>query len=112
MPNVRLIPPSVGALNCVANGRTYTGVAGATLDVPDFDAAVLTANGWTVSGEVGATAVLTANGWTVSGEVGATAGRPLLNRGDRGREFVDTTLAAVIRWDGKAWRNKITGASA
>jgi hypothetical protein len=95
MPNVRLIPPSVGALNCVANGRTYTGVAGATLDVPDFDAAVLTANGW-----------------TVSGEVGATAGRPLLNRGDRGREFVDTTLAAVIRWDGKAWRNKITGASA
>lgn len=94
MPNIRLLPPSTGALSCTVNGRTYTGVIGATLDVPDFDAQLLTANGWTISAEVGTTAL-----------------RPTLKKEDRGRIFLDTTLVALIRWDGKTWRDKITGAA-
>jgi hypothetical protein len=92
MPNVRLIPPPGGATT-PANGRSYTCAANATLDVPDFDAFVLIANGWL----------------KVAGSVGATSARPASPF--KGQTFHDTTLGYNITWDGKAWRNPATGAA-
>jgi hypothetical protein len=100
MPNVRLIPPGGAAATATANGRAYTCAAGATIDVPDFDANVLTANGWTNAGGSGA----------VLATVGATAARPLTP--SRGQTFLDTTLALAIVFAGKSWRNPVTGAAA
>lgn len=89
----RLMPPANGETRTIF-GRTYVGVAGTPLDVPDSDAQVLAANGWTVSAKQG---------------VGATAARPVNpNRGD---EFADTTVGATIKWDGKVWRHSVTHAT-
>lgn len=90
--NIRLLPPPNGG-NTTVNGRTYVAAAGATLDVPDFDAQVLSANGWT----------------KVAAQVGATATRPALPF--QGQTFHDTTLGYVVVFEGKAWRNPSTGAA-
>jgi hypothetical protein len=74
------------------NGRTFQASVGYQ-DVADHDADMLQANGW-VRG----------------GKSGVTSARPT-NPG-RGDQFIDTTLAAVIMWDGAAWRNVLTGAVA
>jgi hypothetical protein len=97
--NHRMMPPSGGPATVVtkANGRTYTCAQGATVDAPDFDSAVLQANGWSVSADSG---------------VGATAARPSGVGLKVGAEFHDTTLGYNIKWDGKVWRNPTSGASA
>ncbi|CAM6055353.1 unnamed protein product [Sphagnum tenellum] len=46
---VYLYPPVTGPLTISFEGRTYTGIVGSPLAVPAFDAAVLTANGWTTA---------------------------------------------------------------
>jgi hypothetical protein len=92
MANVRLMPPNNTAMTMVVNGRSYTCAAGATIDVPDFDAAVLRANGW----------VETASA------VGATSARPTAPR--HGQKYHDTTLGYSVIYDGKNWRNPSTGA--
>lgn len=51
MGNVTLAPPADGAHPTIsAHGRIYTCLPGQTIPVPDFDAAVLLANGWTTAG--------------------------------------------------------------
>jgi hypothetical protein len=50
----RMFPPTSGNKIGRANGRVYS-TAAATLDVPDFDALGLEANGWVNLGQVGAT---------------------------------------------------------
>ena len=56
MPNVRLIGANGKLATVTVNGRTYTCAAGATIDVPDFDAQILQANGFVALGAtVGAT---------------------------------------------------------
>lgn len=88
----RVMPPADGLHpTIVIAGRSYTCALGATIDVPDADALVMAANGWTAVGD----------------GVGATAGRPATPV--RGQEFHDTTLGYNIRFDGKAWRNPSTG---
>ncbi len=74
------------------NGNRYTPVPGTPLDVPDQDAQILEANGW-----------------VKAFPVGATAARPATP--SRQQYFIDTTITAVIVWDGAAWRNAITGAA-
>ena len=92
----RLIPPSTAFNNpMTANGHQYSCVAGSTIDVPDFDAAVLLANGWVNA---------------INGSVGTTAQRP--TRSLLGTNYLDTTISAVVVWDGKTWRDAITGAAA
>jgi hypothetical protein len=93
MPNIRVLPPDANPITTVVNGRTYSTTAGTPLDVPDFDALVLKANGWHISapGGVGATTVRPAN--------------PI-----KGMRFTDTTLGVEITFDGRNWRNAITGA--
>lgn len=65
-----------------------------TVDVPDDDAFVADANGWTM----------------VARGVGATSARPTWSRDRAGWTFLDTTLGFIIVWDGLAWRNPLTGA--
>ncbi len=93
MANIRMHPAPAAAYQALTiNGRPYSGTPGTTQDVPDFDAAILEANGW-----------------SRAFEVGPTSARPAAPT--RGRFFHDTTVAAVIIYDGATWRNAITGAS-
>ena len=96
MATIRMISPAVGAQTRV-NGRLYTGVAGTSQDVPDFDADQLEANGWTKA---------------AAGGVGATSARPTgLKQKDKGLMFHDSTLGYNIVWDGAGWRNPTSGAA-
>jgi hypothetical protein len=89
----RVMPPSSGFYNPITvNGATYSCAANGTLDVPDHVADVMVANGWVRCGDTGAN---------------TTANRPANPR--VGQTFLDTTLGYVIKWDGKAWRNPVTG---
>ena len=90
---IRVMPPAIGETRTIL-GRTYVGVPGTPVDVPDADAFVLAANGWTMSAK---------------GGVGATAARPV--NPDKGTEFIDTTVGAHIKFDGKVWRNSTTHAA-
>jgi len=92
MPLNRMIPPDGGA-TLVTNGRTYTAAAGGFVDAPDFDARILSANGWTHS---------------APGGVGTTANRPTNPR--KGDSFNDNTLGYNIKFNGKNWVNPSTGA--
>lgn len=102
MQSFRILPPvSLGAQTTKVNGRTYTAAPGTFLDVPDADAQVHAAAGWTkvaFSGPTGARPTTNASG----GPYGVAS---------RGMFFVDTTLSAVIVFDGATWRNPITGAA-
>lgn len=80
------------------NGRVYTCNLGSTIDIPDHDAAVMAANGW-----------------HSHGLVTTTAGRPTLASGAnpvqiKGVPLIDSTLGAVVIFDGVQWRNMLTGA--
>jgi hypothetical protein len=93
MPNVRLHPPIFPVQQqLVVHGRRYSGTPGTPVDVPDFDAGPLEANGWTRVAEVGPT--------TARPRYRAD-GQPLL----RGQTYLDTTLGAIVQWDGASWRN-------
>jgi len=94
MANVRLFPPETNiSTTSQANGRSYSCAPGGFLDVPDFDAAVLQANGW----------LKAADG------VGATAQRPA--KPTRGQSYHDTTLGMTVIYTAGAWRHPVTGAS-
>ena len=89
----RVFPPADGLHPSItANGRSYTCALGSTLDVPDQDAAVMLANGWTSH---------------AGGQVGSTAARPTAPY--RGQEFHDSTLNKTIVFDGKVWRDPASG---
>lgn len=94
MATVRMLPPATGNATHIVNGRTYVGVVGTPQDVPDFDAPTLQANGWQITDPHGS---------------GTTSTRPASPF--KGMRFTDTTLGVSICWDGKTWRNPITGAS-
>jgi hypothetical protein len=79
MPNVRVFPPAPGATG-TANGRSYS--TSSYLDVPDFDAAVLSANGWVSLGA------------NCHGMVGPTSARP----NPPGGSYYDTSLALLVTW--------------
>jgi hypothetical protein len=85
----------------VANGRTYTGAPGSYQDVPDIDAGILAANGWTKA--------------CVSGP---TSARPSTNPNTTppylaaaGFVYYDTTLSEFVIHDGATWRT-VAGVSA
>ena len=93
MPNTRVLPPDSNPITTTVNGRSYSTTAGTPIDVPDCDALALRANGWHVS---------------ALGGVGTSTTRPL--NPTKGTRFADTTLGVEITFDGKNWRNAITGA--
>lgn len=97
--NIRMLPPTnIQDQTLTVNGRNYSGQPGAALDVPDFDAQQLQANGWT---------------WVAPS--GASSERPTSAQGlypaSVGAQFFDTTLNALIIFDGATWRNPATGAA-
>jgi hypothetical protein len=90
------MPPGDGLHNTiVVNGRTYTCALGSVITVPDFDGVVMVHNGWVNSSKNGAD---------------STANRPTKAL-YVGYEFHDLTLSKYIKWDGKVWRDAITGAA-
>jgi hypothetical protein len=93
MANIRLMPAGNGKITtATVNGRTYTCALGATIDVPDFDAFVLGANGWIQVAPVGTTAQRTA--------------KPGL-----GAIFHDTSVGKLIIFEGATWRDPATGSA-
>jgi hypothetical protein len=66
MAIISMLPPSNGNLNSISfNGRTYSSVPGVPIPVPDFDAWVLQAHGWTslpASASINTTTVTTTSG--------------------------------------------------
>lgn len=95
--NRRLLPPTNPAyMSRTVNGRTYSRSPGIALDVPDFDAGMLSANGWIDCGPSGATAQ------RPSGMVG-------LYNASAGTKFFDTTLGLTIVSDGTNWRDPNNG---
>ncbi len=101
MATYRLMPPANGAANPYTfQGRQYSCAAGSTIDVHDdtgapFDETALASNGWTPTSTLG---------------VGPTSARPTSVAKARDT-FVDTTLGALIVFDGATWRNPVTGAA-
>lgn len=90
-----------GAAAVSTAGRTYVGSPGTVLDVPDFDAVPLQAQGW----------------------IPVCFGLPALKQGGSsptgnrpanpwyGCHYFDTTLGKLAVWDGAAWRDPGTGSS-
>jgi hypothetical protein len=91
---IRVMPPADGLHPAITvSGRPYSCALGSAIDVPDGDAAVMLANGWTKS----------------SDGVGATAARPA--NPAKQQQFHDSTLGYNIVFDGKLWRNPTSGAA-
>jgi hypothetical protein len=94
----RIMPPADGTHGSISvNGRSYSVAIGGYVDVPDQDARIMSANGWTLSA-------------AGLGGVGTTTLRP--TNPTKGQNFHDTTLGYNIVWDGKNWRNPTSGATA
>ncbi len=108
MPNMRVLPPVTNAGNnpIIVNGRSYSAAAGTYLDVPTEDGALLCANGWhpalTRGAQVG----------PATARPAAPGAAPFYWSDKAPRIFIDTTLGAVVVWDGASWRNVLTGAAA
>jgi hypothetical protein len=88
---VQVMPGGSSPTTVVIFGRTYTCAVGSVITVPDADALVLMANGW-IRSAVG---------------TGTTAQRPatpLVNQ-----TFYDTTVGAVMVFNGKGWARHDTG---
>ena len=95
--NRRMLPPTQLAYQTrTMNGRTYTGTPGSVMDIPDFDAGPLSANGWIDIGP---------SGTTMQRPTG-TLGPYNASAGSR---FFDTTLGHEIVSDGLSWRDPATG---
>ena len=100
MPTVRLLPPvNVQQQTLTVNGHTYSSTPGHVVDVLDFDATVLTANGWLRVAQSGTTAQR-----ATSSQGNGFAAAP-------GTPFYDTTVGALLIYDGSAWRSPVDGAS-
>lgn len=97
MPNVLVHVPVGARTTLTVNGRSYTATPGNPIAVPDFDAQILSMNGWLLGGA------------DMSVGTGPTSTRPANPR--KGQRWHDTTVGAEIFWDGSAWRHTQTGAS-
>lgn len=92
----RVLPPASGLSPSInISGRVYACALGASIDVPDADASIMVANGWTAAAN--------------QGGAGSTAQRPAAP--GRGAEFHDTTLGKNIHFDGLRWRDPTSGAA-
>ena len=99
---VRLLPPpsSVALQTLTVNGRTYSGVPGQVVDVPDADAAVLCANSWVRVALSGTTAQRP--GTSANGLYGIAA---------PGVYYYDSSVNKLIIYDGLKWRSPVDGSA-
>lgn len=98
MANVIVMPPGNAKTTTIkVNGRSYACAIGSAITVPDFDAALILANGWIA----------------LPGTAGTTAQRPTAMPDGRalqnGTIYNDTTLGYGIIYDGVAWRHPQSG---
>lgn len=94
MQNMMMSPPPRFAVETITvNGNTYTCASGGWISVPLADARAMMDQGWNTNHAQGD---------------GTTAQRP--TSPITGTTFLDTTLGAMIGWDGQNWRNTVTGA--
>lgn len=97
----RLLPPANVAQQTIrANGRTYSAAPGQFLDVQDFDAAVLEANGWIF---------VALSGPTASRPNGTVSSLSTPNPVFASLRYFDTDLGKVIAHDGATWRDPANG---
>ena len=102
MPNFRVISPAKAASPITTpGGRSYPQTPGAAYDIGQSDAEFLSANGWQTVGQVGATSQRPSSNLSTAGIYGAQPGT----------FYVDTSLNAVIVFDGSGWRSALTGAA-
>lgn len=94
-------PPQTGRQTMTVNGRSYTCQVGNVIDVLNFDAGVLEANGWTFIAQSGPTSARPTPSRSSIGPEGSQAGA--------GAKFYDTTLGALIVCDGATWRSPVDG---
>jgi hypothetical protein len=95
--NIRLLPPIEPSHDAyVINGRSYSASPGSVLDVLDYDAAVLEANGWIHVAPSGPTSA-------------RPTGRLGLYSAAAGQSYFDTTLGKLIISDGQNWRDPANG---
>jgi hypothetical protein len=100
----RMMPPTdVRYQTRVVNGRSYTGTPGTALNILDWDADMLEANGWTRVAWTGQTSERPVN-IVGPGVMARTILYP-------GLKFFDETLGYLIEYDGATWRNPATGAA-
>lgn len=90
-----LCPSSRNGSACTVNGRTYACTPSTAIDVPDFDADALCANGYVKVAAAG---------------VGTTAQRPANPK--NGDEYHDTTLGKNVVFHAGNWRDPATGNAA
>ncbi|MBR0910817.1 hypothetical protein [Bradyrhizobium japonicum] len=89
--------------------RYYSCAAGAFVDVPGFatgDAAQISSSATRTSGDTPGS--LSVTGLFTVGSSGPTSSRP--GNPSLRDLHVDTTLSAVVVFDGASWRNPLTGA--
>lgn len=98
--NVLMLPPPATGVGVVSyaqganpitlqSGRVYSAAVGTAVTVPWFDAQVLISNGWTMFG------------WGT----GPTTSRPTGVNLTQGFMYYDTTVGAMVCYDGVTWRN-------
>lgn len=105
--NFRCITPPVGSTFYnsprLVNGRSYAYLTapGQAVDVPDFDQVILAANVLIPIAPSGPTSARPSTNPNTSPPYTAGAGF----------HFFDTTLSALIVFDGATWRNPATGSA-
>jgi len=102
MQSIRVFPPTDGRSPITVGGRSFSPSAAAYFDVEYPIADALAANGWTKFAQCGATVERPP-------VRGPSSGNPIV--ASPGAPFVDTTLSAVIMFDGSVWRDVLTGAA-
>jgi hypothetical protein len=97
--NIRMLPPvNVAFQTRVVNNRTYSGTPGSAIDVPDFDASQLEANGWIR---------IAPSGPTSARPAGTLPPYPATSE----TWFFDETISKLIVYDGATWRDPATGSA-
>jgi len=89
-------PPATASSPITVFGRTYNPATGVQ-DVPDSDALVLIANGW-----------INAAAGSNSATTGVDSTKRPTNPTPR-TVYIDNTLGITEVYDGKVWRNSVTG---
>jgi hypothetical protein len=100
MATFRMLPPiATSQQSRSVNGRTYSATPGSAIDIVDFDADQLSANGWVKVALSGPTAARPSPNLNGSPPYLAAAGF----------HFFDVSLAKVVVFDGANWRDPATG---
>ncbi|MDE2398351.1 MAG: hypothetical protein KGM91_23200 [Burkholderiales bacterium] len=99
MTNFRMLSPAVPMSFSAPWGEQFVSTPGTVRDVDEHQLPAFKANGW-----------------IVVAQVGTSAERPgssdiVLHHARAGSLFVDTHLGALIVFDGRVWRNPMTGAA-